>query len=71
MKLLSDYPSYLKSCGNSVKFPVTGRGETLLKREKRTPGELQDSHTSVPGKIVEQILHKLRLVETKEVTGDS
>jgi len=38
MKLLSHYPSYLRTHGSPVKFPLTGKGETLcsfLKREKR------------------------------------
>lgn len=28
LKLLSHYPSYLRSCGSLVEFPLTGRGGT-------------------------------------------
>jgi len=37
-EVASHYPSYLRSCGSPVKFPVTGKGETqlpFLKRVKR------------------------------------
>jgi len=46
-KLLSHYPSYLRSHGSLVKFPVTGNGENVAlifkKRKKEDPGTIGQS----------------------------
>ena len=58
-----------------MKFPLTGKGETQppFTRRKKDPGNFKPvSLTSVPGKIMEQILLKglLKHVENEdEVTG--
>ena len=75
--MLSHYPSYLRSCGSPVKFPLTETGETNLvfkKSRKEDPRNYRPvSLTSVPGKVMELVLlaTMLRHMENKEATGDS
>jgi len=57
MKLLSHYPSYLRSHGSPVKFPVIGKKKhnPIFKNGKREdPGNYRAvSLTPVPGKIIQ------------------
>lgn len=72
MKLLSYYPSYLKSHDRQVNFSVTGKESitpSFKKRKKERPGKYrQISPTSVPCKIMEKILLKnmLRHMEKQD-----
>ena len=57
MWLLSCSPSYLKNHDCLVKFPVTGKRETLLPFLRKGERKYRQVNlTSVPGKIMEQIL---------------
>ena len=78
MSLPSHSPWYLISQGSQVKSLVTGRRETLHplfeKSRMEDPGNHRPvSFTSVPGKIVEQIILEamLRHMEDMEVIRDS
>lgn len=66
------FPSYLKSHGNLVKFPLTGKEEAtpIFKREKRgEPGDYKPvSLISVPGEILETLLKHMK---NEEVTAGS
>jgi len=61
MELLSHYPSYMRGHGSPVKFPAIRKGEPqppFLKRVKRKTQRTigQSPLSTVPGKIMEQIL---------------
>uniref|UniRef100_A0A8B9F9T5 Reverse transcriptase domain-containing protein n=1 Tax=Amazona collaria TaxID=241587 RepID=A0A8B9F9T5_9PSIT len=77
MKLLSHCPSYLKNHGSQVKSQQLEKEKynPIFKKGKMDePGNYRPvSHTSVPGKILEQILLEgmLRHVKNNKVLGDS
>jgi len=69
MKLPSHYPSYLKGCGSLEKSSLIGRGATQPPFSRREKKKTQPVHlTSVPGKVIEQILLNslLRCMENKD-----
>ena len=78
-KLPNHYQSYLKGCGSLVKFPLTGKGKTLPPFPRREKNEDPETYrpvhlTSVPHKIMEQILLKVQLRHIKnedEVISDN